>query len=438
MKERLIPLLGAALAFYVVFVLLFPNTRIFDTDSKISLPTTEDKNKYGLYAARQWLQVSNISTLSLRDRYDDLISQAILPEQGNLLIVSLPLRIDANKNELNQLSTWLKSGNNAVFLVAMSDWPDWAKRSTSSTIEEYLNLLGLELFEKIEDEVTEDTSDEAATQEPDTTVEPSDILRQIDPERTEKQLVRATDHPLTRNIKQLAVWRQETEGDDWQLRGDNQLRSTLPLFIDKETSSPAIWLTFSGKAKVLVTSHADLFSNRALEKSDNAKLFRNIVNYMLAPAGGVIFDDMHQGLRDIYDADAFYKDPRLHATLFFLLALWLTYVLGYTNRFSTAQEKLSRLKLSEHVTAIGDLLARRLHSSAIAQRLAHHFFNEVRSYYGQPMNGEPVWDKLENNPAIEKKLLARTEKLYQHAVSHEKINLNKFNNYLNTLRRELQ
>ena len=430
MKDRLITLLGAVIALYILFRLLVPQVNF--EQQNISFPTSEDRGKYGLAGLYHWLDKQHVPVYSLRERYGTLQHHPQLAERGNLLIISLPLRMDAQFTELQQLQAWIKSGNNALLLVSMSDWPQWASRRMGESVSHVLNNFDLEMIMAGSDD--EADQPKAETKNKDTAAKLDKLLH---PTTQTRELIPGLPHPITAGIHDVQANWLSSEGLHWHLEGKEELRSSLILLRDQADGDPALWLNIYGAGKLLITRHSDLFGNVSLGLQDNAKLFSNITQQLLGKHGKVIFDDMHQGLSVIYDPEAFFHDPRLHHTLLFLLALWLVYVMGHSNRFGQIQTKKPTLQLREHVQAIGNLFARRLHSSAVAARYAQHFFNEVRSYYSMPLNGQPVWEQLQQNAAIELPVLQRAQHLYQRALNHKRVNLVTFVNTLKTIRREL-
>lgn len=433
MKDRLITLLGAIIAFYILFRLLVPQVNF--EQKNISFPTSEDRGKYGLAGLDHWLDTQHVPLFSLRKRYDTLSHNPELSPSGNLLIISLPLRMQAQAKELKQLQDWIKNGNNALLLVSMSDWPQWASRMMGSSVPQLLNNFGLRMDSTADTEKRETGKSDTAKEVKDTADKLDKLLH---PSAHVRELIPTTPHPLTRDVHQVQATWLSSEGIDWHLKGNKQMRSTLVLLRDQTDRNPALWLSFYGKGKLLISRHSDLFGNVSLGLKDNARLFSNIVQQLLGAHGRVIFDDMHQGLSVIYDPEAFFHDPRLHHTLLFLLALWIVYVMGHSNRFGQVRQTRPTLQLRQHVQAIGNLFARRLHSSAAASRYAQHFFNEVRACYGMPLNGQPVWDQLRQNAAIAPQVLQRAQTLYQRAQHQKRVNLTQFVNTLKTMRRELQ
>lgn len=433
MKDRLITLLGAVIAFYILLRLFFPQVNI--GHKNISFPTSEDRGKYGLAGLYQWLDSQHTPLYSLRERYDTLVKNPNLARQGNLLIISLPLRMDARVKELGQLQTWIKKGNNVLLLISMSDWPQWAERRMSNSVTQLLYNFDLRMSELANDTKPKPDKKDTVAQAEDAA---SRLDKLLHPKEQTRELIPALPHPLLTGVQHVQATWLSSEGLRWHLQGDKHAHSSLVLLRDQADQNPAMWLSFYGRGKVLITRHSDLFGNVSLGKADNARLFSNLVQQLRGKHGKLIFDDMHQGLSTIYDPEAFFHDPRLYHTLLFLLALWIIYVLGHSNRFGQVRQQRATLQLRQHVQAIGNLFARRLHPSAVALRYAQHFFNDVRSSYGLPLNGEPVWEHLRHNAAIATPVLQRARFLYQRAQDHKHVNLVTFVNTLKTMRRELQ
>ena len=419
MKERFITFLGALLALYAVYVLLLPKPQ--PQLEPVSQPTTEDKGEAGLAVAYQWLRQNNIPTHSLRDRYSALSANSRLPEQGNLLIVSLPLRIDSRDWEAQQLVNWIDQGNNLVLLANLND------AEAGFAYQQHVNAVtrrfGYE-FDEIEIEKTDNghAGSEAGKQE----------------DEPDKHYLQPVPHlDLTRGIAQVAVTNPQQDKRYWQLGTSGQLRSVLPLLQDPASDSPALWLARSGNGQVFLSRYARLFSNQYINQQDNARLLLNLLQHSLGPKGHVIFDDMHQGLSQLYDAEAFFADDRLHNTLWFILALWLIYVLGHTNRLQPVREKRTAMRLIDNIKGIGNFLARRLHRAAVARRLFYHFFNELRRYRGMPRNGEPLWNELSQYQQLSTQELSQLKTLYQQALQQQSVNLVRLGQLINRIRKKL-
>lgn len=435
MKDRLITLLGAAIAFYILLRLLFPAAQIGEQQKRLSYPTTADQGSYGLAGLYHWLETQHVPVYSLRRRYDALENNPRLPPNGNLLVISLPLRMTAQARELKHLQSWIRKGNNALLLVSMSDWPEWANRMMGNSITKMLNTFDLDITLSDQTEAHRQSANNAVTQLESAA---SRIDKALHPGSKTRHLVPASANPLTSDIHDVQATWLNSEGLNWHIKCDKHLRSNLVLLRDQANDDPALWLSFYGKGRLIISRHSDLFGNVSLGMANNARLMSNLVYQLVGKNGSVVFDDMHQGLSTIYDPHAFFHDSRLHHTLLFLLVLWLIYVMGHSNRFGRVRQQTPRLQLREHVEAVGNLFARRLHSSAVALRYARHFFNEVRSAYGLPLNGAPVWEQLQRNTAIDAGVLQQAQELYQRALNHKRVNLISFINALKTMRRELR
>src|SRR5690606_35027313 len=90
MKDRLITAGGAIVALMILYTMLFqPDER------PVSRPVSTETGRNGYAAVSRWLESSGFRVVSLRDRYDTLISLESdrvldLPRRGNLLITTMP------------------------------------------------------------------------------------------------------------------------------------------------------------------------------------------------------------------------------------------------------------------------------------------------------------------------------------------------------------
>jgi len=433
MKERLLTLAGAALAFYMVYILLLPKPAPFEP--RISYPTTEDRGRHGLAGAWRWLQQAGVNTLSLRERYHALSANPDLPRDGNLLIISLPYRLPSRDWEEQQLLTWLQEGNSVLVLASLSDWPEWADHGNS--VRHTLRLLGLSLTGGVHPDVQEEETIDETEPETETEIE-TETKPEAKPDTAEpRKLVPAFTHPLTRDLDHVQAEWKKTEGLGWSFEGAAEQRSLLVLLADSQSNDPALWLGRVGSGRMIISRHADLFGNVSLGQGDNARLLANLVENSLGEDGYVIFDDMHHGLSTLYDPEAFFDDSRLHHTLWFILLLWLVYLLGHTNRFQSLTHKPRRMQLVEHVRAIGNFLARRLQPATAARRILLHFFNDIRRYHGLPRNGQPVWEKLAGYQQLDPRDLAQLKSLYQRAEQQQSVNLIKLDQLVKSIRKQL-
>ncbi len=106
-------------------------------------------------------------------------------------------------------------------------------------------------------------------------------------------------------------------------------------------------------------------------------LLANIVRWSLRDGGKVIIDDAHQGLVAFYDPEAFFGDSRLHATLWWLLGLWLLFVLA-SQRLRPSQSSWNPVDITGFVRATGGFMARVMRPATVGQQMIANFFNDAR------------------------------------------------------------
>jgi len=417
-SDRLVTLFGAVVAFVAVILLLAPPADVGPRSG--SVPTSLDTGPQGLAALRQWLEQSEVPTASLKERYTGLITRPDLPEQGNLLISVLPHRDTSRPNERAYLQRWVERGNSVLLLTALSDWPAWAVRSDRDVFA----LPGQLGFEP-------------APWEPEESAEPrNEEDLPVLPERRSRVLRPPAAVPSLRGIEGVSAYWLTSEQAQWRLEPKAPGRSVLVLLED-ELNEPAFWQARAGQGRIWVSRHAQLFNNAVLGETDNAAFAARLVGSALGQGGRVIFDDRHHGITNVYDPDAFFQDPRLHNTLWFLLALWVIYLLGHTNRFAPASGAKPPVSLAKEVRAVGGFLARRVSPAAVARRLLEHFHNEVRTALHLPRNGRPAWKPLEGHANIHPDLLRRAGELEARAQAGQSVNLRELVNTLKRIKEQL-
>jgi hypothetical protein len=403
MKDRLVTLAGGLLALYLVFILLVPKTQ----PDFASYPRMSDNGRHGLSILKDWLAHENIPAIALRKRFDELVNDARLPEQGNLLVMHSPQYHPLRDNEVDWLRSWLSQGNTLLLLVAHSDYPEW---SAIQDFDDVVNRYTV-LFELGFDLSLGNSSD--ADNKKTSEVSLFDPFNLPGPEtQTEFTLVASHDTPLFQHVGQLVVPGQPYGGHSYELGARENYRATLPLVNEKDSASPAIWQVRIGQGTAIISRFASLLGNDTLARADNAQFIMNLFNLYRGQQGMVIIDDMHQGASDLYDPQAFYADPRLHATLWFLFAFWLLYLVGRSNRIAPPVSAQKTMHAVDFVRAVGGLFARRLNRQTTAQAMFKHFFNDIRAQYGRVQNGEPAWDILENAPRVPQNDISKLRKYY--------------------------
>ena len=434
MKNRLTALVGALIALYIGIILLVP-PRMPDT-SRMSVPTSSDNGKYGLLGLKRWLEQGGIPTKSLQRRYGALANDPDLSEHGNLLIMVLPQSHPVRRQERRQLSEWLAQGNNLLILSASSDRPPWSWRGDFDSHRHILADLGFKLAVEdcgCEEEVVEpDTNDRDADEKDEDDSSIFDIFKE-----QQRVLIPSGAHPLLKGVNRIEINGRLVPDTPPVLQSSEHRRSGLAYLVDEQDGSPALWEIRSDRSRVWISRYADLFGNISLGKKDNARLIANLISASLGDGGMVIFDDMHHGVSELYDPDAFFSDSRLHNSLWFLFALWLVYVIGRSNRLAPLPPAPDVSRASDFVRATAGLFARRLTQGAGARALFAHFFDNLRIHYGLPTNGKPVWELIAASPRVRPKDLDALRERYDRLDRRSGADLVQLVNLMHRIRRAL-
>ena len=422
MRERLVTLLGALAAAYLVFVLLV-GPRQPDAAPE-SMPTTADRGERGLQGLQSWIESSGIRVKSLRSRYDRLPADAGLPEHGNLMILTLPQTVPARQLEIDALKDWVERGNSVLVLDGSIEVfaPPQPRRWQPSGM---LAALGFSLeFADPELDPADLSGDAAAAQ----------LELDKDGRPQPRGLILRGRHPVLQGVREVQVRTHSLY--PLALTPKEKFRTSLVLLEDPLTGSPAFWQVRIGEGTGWISGYADLFGNVALGGGDNARLLANIVASSLGPDGRVIFDDMHQGLTEVYDPNAFFGDARLHATLWFIVGFWLVYVVGRSNRIAPLIQRPELPRAVDFVRAVGGLFARRLSGHEVAQGLLRHFFAELR---GAGTGADGIdWELLARYPRVPRSQIDELRALHSGLAQGRTPDLIRLNNLINNIRKHLQ
>jgi hypothetical protein len=419
MKDRLLTIAGGLLAFALVVILLVPVQR--DDSRQVSRPLSADRGRAGLEGLKRWLQQGGVETAVLGRRYTALASNFNLSPRGNLLIVSLPQHTSANVAERESLRSWLAQGNSALVLVAAGDAPRWMLQSNAASTGDLLQALGFELAaqrvsgtEEIPGE-DKDAEEGQSIWSARTDLEAWLIGKPV-------ELVPRFRHPTTREVAVVSARSLPALDRGLNLTAISDGRGVLPLLGEAEDGA-AFWEARIGKGRLLLSRYSDLFSNVGLGLSDNARFMANLVESNLGANGRVLFDDMHQGASDLYDAKAFFGDPRFANTMSFMVGFWLLYLIGRSRRLAPARETISRYYSADLARAMAGFFVRRLSASTVAHELFVHFFNDIRARYGLPTNGRPLWSMLSGMPQISADDIRNLQAHYHRVSAGKKVNL---------------
>ena len=394
MKDRLITLLGALLALYLLVALLMPRQ---PASGNVSLPTSVDAGTDGFLGLKRWLDKAGVPALSLRERYTRLAELKNAAERGNLLIVSLPQAGPGRVQELADLRRWLNAGNDILVLAAVNDWPEWLRQVPGGDISGFTESLGFRFT--VQPSASEETPKPKRQELKEALKQVRDGLKP-----TEQIAIPADPHPLLTGVREIGL-QARPMGDPRVLEGLGP-RYTDNLLKDRETGTPVLWRLRIGAGNAWVFSHAGVFGNASLGERDHARLLANLLGLALRDKGAVIFDDMHQGLSALYDPSAFFRDPRLHHTLWFALGLWLLWVMGHGNRLGPVMQRTRPVAAVDLVRAVGGFFARRLNERGAAQRLLQQFLAEVCAQLGWPRDPRNAWTRLAEQPGLDARALA--------------------------------
>jgi hypothetical protein len=431
-NDRLFTLLcalGAFVLFYGFFIGDFVRR---DADNAPSRPLSTEERPNGYRALWDWLEVANVRHDSLRHRYDWLLDGSKeLPRGGNIMIVSLPAVRPPRDQESNSLTDWVRRGNTLVVLAALFDTPDWGVNSGNMLGELHtLTLLDFTLYKpkKIGAQPGGDTTDYEPNVPP--------IGLGVEPLATPKaERMRARGrHPLTEGVESVSAL-SEYASYKFTVASPEQ-GAILELMDDVGTGIPALWAGPLDEGTVVVSGYGSILTNKMLGRADNARLIANLLAWRLGPQGVVLFDDMHQGASSFYDADAFYSDPRLHATFWWIMGVWLAWaVLG--TRLRARRRAITAPRESRFIRSVGNFFARAVPAHAAGERMCAHLFNDIRRSLGWPQNGEPVWDWLRSLSVVPAAEITALFEMHARLAAGGKVPLTRLQNLILAVRKQV-
>ncbi len=340
MSERLVTLLGAALAVLIILGLLVPTLTVEPIASR---PLTTDRGAHGFHALQRWLEQSGISPLSLRRRYTTL--PQLVSATGNLLISTLPHATPARSDEIAVFAKWVAQGNTVLLLVAGVTAPPWAATNPGDNTE-LAQALGFSLTRAPTKPVTHDN--------------PIEKPPASDHASVATGLLPIGRHPLLTDVQNLSGDVQHPAERPLLFAPRDKMRPVVALLRGQLPQTEDLWLGRVGAGRVIVLTDPALFANGHLGEADNARLFNNLLGLVISKGGRVVFDDMHQGVSELYDPRAFARDPRVYVSATFLLGLWLVWVVGHSNRFGAVALSPMAESSAAYARAVGGLLARQL------------------------------------------------------------------------------
>jgi hypothetical protein len=412
MRERWLTLLlgaGALAAFYVLF---FPKPQ--PRPVLAGLPLSTDGRPEGYLAIWQWLGAEHVPRVSLRLHYGRLAGLLARPG-GNVLLVTMPQRVMTRAAGLTALENWVARGNTLLIVAALDDAPDWALETTDPLLTRRLKrLTGLKLT--------------APAHRDSTLAELSAHSLKIRPRGP---------FPLLEGVRRISA-------RTWLARSwtAQPVPGQMPLELAarSDDGDPVLWLERRGAGQIVLCAVASPFSNAGLLQHDNARLLANIIARSLGPGGAVVFDDAHQGLTAFYDARAFFADPRLHATLGWIVLLWLVFVVG-SQPLRARRREWRPLDETAYVEAGARYLAAVVLPAEAARKLIEDFLDWLRARLrleprpaGDAAAPRAIWQWLEGQPAVPAAERRELQACYASACAGGRVDLTRLQNLLARLR----
>lgn len=414
MRERLLVLVLAAGALALFYALFFPKPQRQRLGFENGLAVTTDTRPDGYGAVWQWLGKEHIPRVSLRLQYDRLGGS--LAPRGNVMLVTLPQRVVPREAELEALESWVARGNTLLIVAALDDTPPWAIGTFDALMKERIQrLTGLGF--------STTTRAKSGPQE----------------YRAGKLEIRPNGNfPLLGGIRHLETLHYPSRSWHGTMADE---RLPLQLASRSDDAEPVIWLERSGAGQIILCTVASLFSNAGVLRADNAQLLANVIAWSRGSRGTVVFDDAHQGLTAFYDAKAFFADPRLHATLGWIVLLWLAFVLG-SQPLRVRSREWRPLDETAYVEAGGRYLAAVVPPAEAAQRLIDDFLDWLRArlrlQFGDSGDAaRAIWQWLEAQPAVSTAEYRKLQDCYASACADEGVDLARLQNLLAQLRENL-
>lgn len=410
MNDRLVTALGALAALLIVAALLFPGGGA----PPGSRPTSTDTGGDGYAALWRWLDGEGVAVHSLRRRLDG--SDAWLPEGpagGHLFITTMPHRDRMRLRETRVLEDWLEAGNTLLVLAALDDTPEWSRSGeTAYFLKDLTRITGLKFH----------------------AAEGEEAIRIGRPGGTEEVFLQGVrSHPLMTGVARLEG---ETDGVAaiWEAEPEAFGRLVIKLATEETSGAPALWQAGVGEGYVIVSGLGSLLGNRAIGAADNRRFVANLLRHHLGRDGQVIFDDMHQGLSELYDPQALFSDPRLGATVAFLLGFWLIYLVGSASRLAGPARSPVRPGQSDFVAGAAGFLARKLSPAQAGRLMLEHWFEELRGQGLVPPGPAAPWPSLQAVTALDREPLARLRRYHDTLESGGRVDLRALHNTLRELR----
>jgi len=416
MKDRLITAAGALVALVILYTMFFQ-----PSEPPVTRPVSTETGRNGYAAVSRWLEASGFRVVSLRDRYDTLISfdsdDALgLPRRGNLLITTMPHLLPVRSREHDHLKAWIRSGNTLLILAALDDTPEWTPDNASRFLQDLQIMTGVTFLPE-----RERAQGRLA------------LRRGPIGAGSPVELAPVAGHPLMAGVERLLGY-SDAESAIWRLvPPESQQLLLLRLATERSSGLDAAWERRLGNGHIIFVASGAMLTNHVVAESDAGLFLANAVRHHIDGAGAVIFDDMHQGLSVIYDAAAFFSDARLHSTLWFLIGAWFVYVIGSSNRLAPPITRRSGPRQRDFLEAVGGFMARRLDARDAGMMLFKTWFDDVKQARGLRAD-EPPWDALRGTPTLDAATYGRLRRYHDVLSAGKAVDLVRLHNTLRKAR----
>jgi len=411
-RDLSITIAGALLSVFVLLNVLVPQQQ----HVPVSMPTSEDKGKHGFYAIHRWLMDSGVRTLSLRKPVHR-IQGNVLPDSGNVMLLSLPYAKQALESEWSAINLWVEQGNTVLLLVAgLYAKPKWMSSDDVFTPIKKITADQFTLTSNVMPVQRNDMKEQGES------VVLSDLQEKVNlfkPKRL--KLSPAIKHLLFKNIVSLDSYYfpyllQAREAEDngmgvtfYSLASDAARLGMGLANVDEEillndmnlsgvSEHYSMWLLPVGEGWVYLSAFPDLLSNQVLKKSQNAKWFTQLLQLHLSSSGYVIFNDYPFGLSELYDADAFFADKRLHYTFMFIAIFWLVYALAFSPRLAPVHITKRIPENKDFIEASAGFFSRRVKTRTVAEALSLALIDELQKK--TQLRGKELWNWLHDHADI--------------------------------------